>query len=225
VTEFRAASVDDARAASLALLEGVADGEPLDDITTALIELGVRITATTLDLDGARAAAARALDSGASADEVHEVLVLVSAIGVHTLMAGSRMVLELLDGRGDAAAVAPRDERRARLWAERVGDSGFWAALDAETPGFLRALLQLSPDAFEAYFDYCAVPWRTGALSPLRKELISLATDATASHRFLPGLRLHTVAALRYGAGARQVRGALDIAAAAPRHEGVAVAR
>jgi alkylhydroperoxidase/carboxymuconolactone decarboxylase family protein YurZ len=221
LTEVAGVSIAAARAAAIAVLDGVPEGEPLDDATAALIDLGVRIVATTLDLEGSRLAVARALDAGASEDEVHEVLVLVSAIGVHTLMAGSSVVLDVLRARGSATASAPLNEEQAQLWAQRVGDRAFWAELDAENPGFLDALLRLSPRGFTAYFDYCAVPWATGALSPVCKELISLATDATATHRFLPGVRLHTAGALHYGAGARQVRAALDIAAAAPPHLGV----
>lgn len=211
----------DVRAEAVRLLKTVPDGEPLGDQAAALIGLAVRSTATALDMSGARKYAEHALDLGATPDQVHEVLVVVSGIGVHTLMEGSRQLADLLRERGASELAAPLDERRMRLWARYVGDDPFWKRMEVEVPGFLDALVRLSPEAFEAFFMYCAVPWRTAALPPVTKELISMAADATPSHRYLPGLRVHLVTALQLGAGRTAVVETLDIAASAPAHRGV----
>jgi hypothetical protein len=65
------------------------------------------------------------------------------------------------------------------------------------------------------------VPWRTRALRGWVKELMSMATHATPTHRYLPGMRLHLTNAVRLGAGRAGILHALDIAAAAPSHPGV----
>ncbi len=102
-----------------------------------------------------------------------------------------------------------------------MGSDRYWDAMENEVPGFLDALLRLSPEAFEAFFVYCAVPWKTSALSTLTKELISMAVDAAPTHRYAPGMRLHLANALRLGAGKAAILQALDIAAQAPPHRGV----
>jgi alkylhydroperoxidase/carboxymuconolactone decarboxylase family protein YurZ len=214
-------SVDDVRREALALLEGVADGAPLDASTRALIALSVRVVVSTLDMDSARTATNHALDVGATPAEVHEALVLVSGLGVHTLMEGSRRVLDVLRERGDASLTAPLDDRQNELWRRHVGNDPYWQEMEAEVPGFLDALLRLSPEAFEAFFAFCAVPWQTGALPAITKELIAMATDATPGHRYLPGMRLHLRGAVARGAGRTAVLETLGIAAAAPTHRGL----
>jgi alkylhydroperoxidase/carboxymuconolactone decarboxylase family protein YurZ len=214
-------TLGDVRAEALGLLDTVPDGKPLDDQTAVLIGLAVHSIATALDPVGTREYAERALDLGATPAQVHEVLVVVSGIGVHALMEGSRQLADLLRERGDTKIAEPLDERRTQLWARYVGTDPFWQRMEAEVPGFLDGLVRLSPEAFEAFFMYCAVPWTTGALTPLTKELISLASDATPSHRYLPGLRLHVANAAQLGAGRVAIVETLDIAASAPAHHGV----
>jgi alkylhydroperoxidase/carboxymuconolactone decarboxylase family protein YurZ len=214
-------SVDDLRAEALSLLGSVDDGEPLDERTAALIGLGVCVSVSALDMGGTRAFADRALDAGATPEQIHETLVLVSGLGVHSLMEGSREVADLLRERGDTSLSGPLDPRRAQLWERYVGGDPYWKQMEREVPGFLDALVRLSPEAFEAFFVFCAVPWQSDALPASTKELIALAVDAMPSHRYLPGMRLHLRGAVRRGAGRSAVLQALEIAADAPPHRGV----
>lgn len=64
-------------------------GESLDPLTIEFIEYAVRSSVTTLDPHDAQLHAQRALSLGASTAQLHEILVLVSALGVHSLMIGS----------------------------------------------------------------------------------------------------------------------------------------
>jgi DNA-binding FadR family transcriptional regulator len=48
-----------------------------------------------------------------------------------------------------------------------------------------------------------------------------LAVDATPTHRYLPGVRLHIERAVELGVGRASIREALAIAARAPLHRGV----
>jgi alkylhydroperoxidase/carboxymuconolactone decarboxylase family protein YurZ len=214
-------SLDQLRQEADAALDQVKVGDSLTEATHALIELAVCASVTALDNDGIEACATRALDAGASGAQVHETVVLVSGLGVHSLMEGSSRIAAILRARNDPPAVVPLDERRQQLWAKYVGSDRYWDAVEREVPGFLDALLRLSPEAFEAFFAYCAVPWKTAALAAIDKELISLAVDATPTHRYLPGMRLHLGNALKLGAGRRMIGQALDIAANAPPHQGI----
>ena len=214
-------SLNDIHTAALAQLQGQEAGSALDDKTIALINLGLRASVTTLDVDGIEAFTHCALDAGATAAQVHETLVLVSGLGVHTLMEGSKRVAEVLRQRQDLQITVPLDQTRSQLWAQHVGGDRYWNTFEKEVPGFLDALLRLSPEAFEAFFSYCAVPWKTNALPALSKELISMAVDAAPTHRYLPGMRLHLGNAIKLGAGRAAILQTLDIAAAAPLHQGV----
>lgn len=214
-------SVDDIKHEALEMLRDVDEGKELDEKEIALMSLAVRASPSVLDKEGARSFAIKALDAGASSEEVHEVLVLISGLGVHTLMEGSRMLAGVLQERGSDILEVPLDQNRQKLWDQFVGDDSFWDVMGEEVPGFLDALVRLSPEAFKGFMEYCAVPWRTAALRARVKELISLAVDASPSHRYLPGARLHILNAIKLGVGRRAILQALDISENAPIHEGV----
>jgi hypothetical protein len=167
-------TVADVRVEALSLLDrvdGLAYGDALDAPTAALVELAVHASVSTLDGDGIERNARRALDAGATPAQVHETLVVVSGLGVHSLMVGSRRVAGVLRERGDTTLDGPLDDDRAALRARLQGDDPYWDDFEREVPGFLDALLRLSPEAYEAFFAYTAVPWRTGALRGRVKEL------------------------------------------------------
>ncbi|MDF2444205.1 MAG: hypothetical protein JWR01_2408 [Subtercola sp.] len=199
------------------LLAGAADGEPLDALNAAFVQIAVRSNAMALDVAGTREWMKRALDAGATRDQVHEIVTLVSGSGVHAFFEASRTLLELTE----PGERGPLSERQTELWQKYIGDGSYWQTMNEEIPGFLDALNRLSPEAFEAFFRYCAVPWKKNLVPALVKEIASAAMDASPNHRYLPGMRLHLRNALKLGAGRRALRDALDIAAAAPLPFGV----
>ncbi len=186
-------------------------------MTETMIGLGIRASAMSLDVDGTREYIERALCGGATSAQVQEVITLVSGTGVHSFFEATR-ILDLLVTEPDGP---PWDNERQRLWDMYVGDGGYWTTMQDEIPGFLAALNRMSPEAFEAFFLYCAVPWRLHNLTDLTKELISVAVDATPSHRYLPGMRLHLRNAIKLGAGRSALEHTLRIAAAGPTPKGV----
>lgn len=214
-------TVDDVRDEAEALIANAADGDPLDPVARALIDLAVKASVTSLDVPAFEAAMAAALDAGASAVQVQEIISLVSGLGVHSLMVSARRLVELAVARGDAALAGPLDPAQQALWDRYVGDDPYWTAFEADVPGFLDALLRLSPEQFRGFHDYCAIPWKTGSVRALTKELAALATDAAPTHRYMPGFRMHLRNALKLGAGRTAVRETLAIAAAAPVHPGI----
>ena len=90
------------------------------------------------------------------------------------------------------------DERRERLKAEFTAARGYWSALWDD-------VLALSPEFFEAYMNFSSVPWKTGTLPPKVKELIYIAIDASTTHLYDPGLRVHIKNALGYGATKEEI--------------------
>lgn len=214
-------TIDELRREAEAMLENAAEGGALTELESALIEMAVHASPATLDFDRAEEAARAALAAGASPAQLHETLVLVSGLGVHTLMAGSPRIGALAREAGDPPMLGGLDQTQEALWEKHVGNDRYWQGFERAVPGFLEALLRQSPAAFAAFFAYCRLPWETGAVPARLKELISLAVDASPTHRYGPGFRLHLSNAIKLGVGRRSVLGALDIAAASGPHRGV----
>jgi alkylhydroperoxidase/carboxymuconolactone decarboxylase family protein YurZ len=73
-------------------------------------------------------------------------------------------------------------------------------------------MLDLDPELFAAYTDFSAYPWQHGTLEPKIKEFIYIAFDATATHLYEKGLKLHIENALGYGATAQEILEVMEIA-------------
>lgn len=176
----------------------------LDDKVREFIALAADACATQLYAPGVAHHIERALAFGATREELMEVLELVSTIGIHTSNVGVPILLEVLEEEGLRAAPAPLDERRRALKTAFETHRGYWHAT-------WEGLLELDPDLFEAYVAFSSVPWRTGVLSPKIKEFMYCAFDASATHLYVPGLKLHMRNALRYGATAGELMELLEI--------------
>jgi len=124
-----------------------------------------------------------------------EVYQLTSVLGIHTLTLGVPCLLEEMEkaGRGAEVPNAPLTEDQEALKARFIENRGYWS-------GLWDGLIRLSPEFFEAYLDFSSVPWITGTLEPKVRELIYIAIDASTTHLYEPGLRVHIRNALRYGA-------------------------
>ena len=208
----------DLHAAARGLLAQAPPGQPLTALDRTLVEYAIATSVTTLDLAAGRRRAETALDLGATPGQLQEVLTLVSGLGVHTLMEGSRDLADIIARRGGLPAVDPaRRELRDRL----LRPDSYWQCFEQPVPGFLDALLRLSPEAFEGFISYGSLPARTRQLPAVLRELISVAVDALPNHRYLPGLRLHLANAVRLGAGRAELLEAIDLAGAAPPPPGV----
>ena len=124
-------SLEDVRTEALALLQGVADGQPLDDRARALIKLAVAVSVTSFNTDSIDAALQVCLDQGIESEAIQEIIALVSGLGVHSLMEGSRR-LALRCGSADVAL----DKTRQELWDRRIGDDTYWTSMETAIPGF-----------------------------------------------------------------------------------------
>ncbi|MBN3801482.1 gamma-carboxymuconolactone decarboxylase [Paraburkholderia sp. Ac-20336] len=176
----------------------------LDDKTRAFIALAADACATQLYAPGVARHIERALSFGATRDELVEVLELISTIGIHTSNVGVPVLLEVLEEEGLRDGPAPLDERRQALKAAFEKNRGYWH------PSW-EGLLELDPDLFDAYVEFSSVPWRSGVLSPKLKEFMYCAFDASATHLYVPGLKLHMRNALHYGATAEELMELLEI--------------
>lgn len=95
-------------------------------------------------------------------------------------------------------------ERQQSLKQKFMQERGYW------NEKLLGQLLRLDPDFFEAYWNFSSIPWRKGALTPKVKEFLYIAIDASTTHLFEPGLRLHIQNALKYGATQEEIMEVLE---------------
>ena len=171
----------------------------------AFIGLALDANVTHLDPDGVRHHIREALDAGATTDEVMEVLECAATVSVHAMNAGLPVLVEVLEERGEREAPTALSPRQEQLKGDFTRQRGYWNPTWEE-------ILELAPDMFEAYTDFSSQPWRTGHLSPLEKELIYIAFDASATHLYRVGLKLHIENALSYGATPDQLIEVMEIA-------------
>lgn len=188
----------------------------LEDKVKEFIYIAADAAATHLYVPGIQQHLQKALEFGAIREELMEVLELTSTLGIHACNLGVPLLLEVLEEEGLRQGPVPLDERREKLKADFVNNRGYWHDT-------WEGLLELDPELFEAYLDFSSVPWRTGVLEPKIKELIYCAFDASATHLYLPGLKLHMRNAIRYGATAEEIMEVLEIVSVVGIH-GVAVA-
>ncbi|HZB42807.1 MAG TPA: carboxymuconolactone decarboxylase family protein [Ilumatobacter sp.] len=183
----------------------------LDPKLRALVNLAIDANATHMFVPGIRRHIARSVELGATDAEIMEVLELSATLGIHAANAGVPILLEVLAETGETPDVTELDARQQQLKADFEANRGYWSPI-------WDGVLKLSPDFFEAYLEYSSVPWKHGVLEPKVKELIYCAFDCSATHLWLPGLKLHMRNALGYGATPLEIMEVIQIASALGAH-------
>jgi alkylhydroperoxidase/carboxymuconolactone decarboxylase family protein YurZ len=97
--------------------------------------------------------------------------------------------------------------RHLALKEEFKAARGYWSPLWDD-------ILTLDVDFFEAYMNLSSVPWRNGPLHPKVKELIYVAIDASTTHLYNAGTRIHMQNALKHGATKREILEVLQLTSA-----------
>ncbi|MDF5751658.1 carboxymuconolactone decarboxylase family protein [Spongiactinospora sp. TRM90649] len=168
-----------------------------------LVALAVSASVTHLHAPGVREHTRGALEHGATPAEIVETLQLTSVLGVHALTTGVPLLAEALRRRGEYPD--GDDPRRAELKADFARRRGYWDSGWDD-------LLALDPDYFAAYTRLSSVPWESGPLPPKVKEFVYIAIDASATHMYAGGLRVHIDNALAHGATGAEIMAVLEIA-------------
>jgi len=96
-------------------------------------------------------------------------------------------------------------ERQKQLKEKFIAERGYWS------DEIWDSVLRLDPDFFEAYLNFSAIPWRKDLIPPKIKELIYIAIDASTTHLYEPGLRIHVSNALKYGATKEEIMEVLEL--------------
>lgn len=102
--------------------------------------------------------------------------------------------------------MTPTDMDRNAIKAEFQRERGYWRPWN-------ETLLREQPDFLLAYARYAGHPSRTGPLSTRMVELIYVALDASSSHLFESGLRIHMQKAKDAGASHQDIFDVLHLVA------------
>lgn len=175
----------------------------LSDKFKELCYISWNAAATHMNAPGVRRHVRRAIELGATPQEILEVFELAATLGIHTMNIGVPLLVEVLEERGRTGP-APLSTRQEELKAQFTRVRGYWH-------DFWNEMLELDPEMFAAYTEFSSVPWRTGTLTPAEKELIYISYDIAATHLYVPGTKLHIRNALTHGATVEQILEVMEI--------------
>ena len=91
-----------------------------------------------------------------------------------------------------------------QLKEEFIKNRGYWSK-------FWEDVLELDSKFFSTYSKFSSVPSKNNALSPKIREFIYIAIDASTTHLYLPGLKLHMENALALGATRDEIMEVLEL--------------
>lgn len=171
-------------------------GKVLDRKVKELIHIAVDCSTTHLYHRGTRSHINNAFDHGATIDEIVEVFVLTSSIGLDSVTRGAELL-----ANAEGLNVDVDDDRRA-AFADRLG---YWH------DGF-DALLALDPEHFEHYVDLATLPWEEGPLDPKIKYFILLAVAITPTRENSTAAMTHIQNALDAGASVDEILAVVETA-------------
>jgi alkylhydroperoxidase/carboxymuconolactone decarboxylase family protein YurZ len=172
----------------------------LDPLTHAYIGIAVNAATTHLYEPALRAHIRQALALGAEQQDIVEVLELTSVLGIHTATMAMPVLAQELQ-TPDAL-----DEHQQAIKARFLAGRGMWRP-------FLEDFLKLDPELLEAYIEYSTVPWKRGRIERKVKELIYIAIDASPTHLYETGTRMHIQNALAAGATQDEILEVLELIA------------
>src|SRR3546814_1374576 len=107
-------------------LADVPEGDGMDPLDAALVRLAVSVRVTCLDSEAIDEAVVAALESGATAAQVQEVVPIDSGLGVHSIMASATVVLKRAADGGLVDPAAPLDDVRLSSCDRFGGRAPFW---------------------------------------------------------------------------------------------------
>jgi len=95
-------------------------------------------------------------------------------------------------------------ESKNELKSEFIKNRGYWSE-------FWEDVLELDASFFAAYSKFSSIPAKNDALSAKIREFIYIAIDASTTHLYLPGLKLHMENALALGATRDEIMEVLEL--------------
>jgi len=164
----------------------------LDDKTKELLNIALSASPTHLNKAATQDHMKKALQLGATKEEIAEVLKIVSILGVHTCAVGIPLMMEHYRSDEDLDNADYTEEQRA-LKQKFIDTMGYWNA-------FRDDLIRMDTNYFHAYYEFLTLPTRRKILEPKVIEFIYIAIDSSTTHLFEKGIAVHLKNAITYGA-------------------------
>lgn len=169
-----------------------------------LINVALSSATTALYEPAVREHVGRALDEGATYEELLEVLELVSILGMHSATVGYPILVEEADEEPPAADTEHSEELIEGLEETRAFFSAVWDDVVA--------IIESDPQYWEHLYDFLRHPYEDGVLDPKEMELLYIAIDVGTSHLYTAGLSVHIRNALRLGATQAEIGEVMQLA-------------
>jgi alkylhydroperoxidase/carboxymuconolactone decarboxylase family protein YurZ len=170
-----------------------------------LVELiGILLNAacTNLNRDGTRRHIRRALDAGASREEILMVLKCAALGVIHSCSLGAPILLE--EAREAGVKPAQHGKGEPTPFCDKMRAIGQWNS--AWDPFF-----ELDPVWTDQFFESAVGVYQSGVMPAKEIELLSIAFDASYTHMYAPGTRRHIKAALKAGATMEEIMEVLKL--------------
>jgi alkylhydroperoxidase/carboxymuconolactone decarboxylase family protein YurZ len=161
-----------------------------------LLCLALCASITSLHEAGTRRHIRRALDAGATRDEIVLLFKCAAIPALHSMSLGAPVLVEEMKTAGVKATGGPKPDTPS---CDALRAMGQWnTAFDP--------FLELAPGWTEDYFAFAAGSiYQSGIFTPRFIELISIAVDASVTHMYVPGVRRHIKGALKAGATPEEI--------------------
>ncbi|MBV8569499.1 MAG: carboxymuconolactone decarboxylase family protein [Acidobacteriaceae bacterium] len=171
--------------------------------TIELISLAVNAACTNLNPDGTRRHIRRALDAGATREEILMILKMASVMAIHSCSLGAPILLEEMKAAGvqpirESTSTAPTPA------CDKMRAAGQWNT--AWDPFY-----ELDPEWTDDFMATGFGIYASGLMTPKLVELLSIAFDASYTHMYAPGTRRHIKAALKLGATPEEIMDVLKL--------------
>jgi alkylhydroperoxidase/carboxymuconolactone decarboxylase family protein YurZ len=189
--------------AYLALADAPVRSGALEPKVRALLMVAVNASTMLRYRPGIRTHVKNAIALGATAEEIMEVLQIISVVGIHSCEVAIPIMLEELEEAGldgPPALSETQEETKRQFIAER----GWWS------PPW-EAVLAYAPEFFEGYLTLSTAPWRNGVLEPKVKHFVYIAHSASTTNLHESGIRGHMGLALRRGASREEILEVLEL--------------
>jgi len=169
-----------------------------------LIGVGLNVACTNLNPDGTRRHIRRALEAGATKEEILFVLKCGALMAIHSCSLGAPILLEEAKNAGAKAATKPAAPTPA---CDKMKSLGQWNA--AWDPFYA-----LDPVWTDEFMATGVGVYASGVLPAKEVELLSIALDASYTHMYAPGTRRHIHNALAAGATIEEIMEVLKLCVA-----------
>ena len=166
-----------------------------------LISVGLNAACTDLNEDGTRRHIRRALDAGATKEEILFVLKCASVMSIHSCSLGAPILLEEAKSAGARPAAKSPTPTPA---CDKMKVIGQWNT--AWDPFY-----ELDPAWTDEFMACGAGIYGSGVMPAKETELLSIAFDASYTHMYAPGTRRHIRNAMKAGATVEEIMEVLKL--------------